>query len=581
MNHKIILNYPPVSSVWHLPVGIAHLAAVLQQDGHGVLQRYGHIAGLEYALFEQDASVQSALTAVRNPQSNILELYDARMQFEHASRSIQTRDKFVVERNNVSYVSAYYDGTVEQALAAVADRESSIWYNYFLNVELPLVAEFQPDVYGISVSDERQFVQGCILASLIKDAYPNILVVIGGNFWGRVTGAFQHPEFAKFFNFCDAIVYREGFQPLQELVATLRPQLASGTAWRDGDRVVINSATSTPTVFEELPTPIYDGGARQWSPDTVLPLYTMSNCPMACTFCAIAAGSDTFLQTPRAMSPARIAWHMAQTGATRFDVTDETFAIRRQLALGEELRKIGYPATWQCYLTVTSELANLDTCRKLYEAGCRAVQLGLETLSPETLVREHKGWNKPGTYGTILKNLRDAGIQTHVFLILGLPGEPLNWALKWTAFIEQYGHDMLTIKPGRYRIARQSPEEIQKSHNEWLEWLPDERPLHLNRDFRYRTLSTQRINGVRELLEQACRRHWAYGVTSTLPWWANRGRYTWEEMELMAPLLPTEPDVSHLKVAMAKAKSIIKDELGQDVQLASFDDLPRLLQTTL
>lgn len=578
---KVILNYPPVSSVWHLPVGVAQLAAVLQQDGHEVLQRYSHITGLDHVLLAQDPSVQSALSAVRNPHSNILELYDARRKFEQVSRSVSTPDQFSVERNNVSYVSVYYDGTIERALAAVADRESTMWYNYFLHVELPLVTDFQPDVYGISVSDERQFVQGCILASLVKDFFPNILVVLGGNFWGRVTRVFSHPKFTEFFKLCDCIVYKEGFQPLQSLVATLQPELACGTAWRDGDRVVLNPVTPTPTVFETLPTPVFDGGAQQWSPDTVLPLYTMSNCPMACGFCAIAAGSDTFLQRPRAMSPARIAWHMAQTGASRFDITDEIFSIQRQLALGEELRKIGHAATWQCYLTVTPELTNPDTCQKLYEAGCRAVQVGLETLSPDTLVREHKRWNKPEVYGKILHNLRDAGIQIHAFLIIGLPGEPLHWGMKWIAFLEQYGEDILTIKASRYRVTRQSPDETQNAHFKWVEMSTDIRPLHLNHGFRYRELSMQQVNAVRTLLEQACRRHWAYGVTSTLPWWANRGRFSWQELQRMAMLIPPDVDVSHLRLSLVKAQSIIKDELGQDVRLDSFSDLCRFARTTL
>lgn len=579
---KIVLSYPPVSSVWHLPAGISQLTSVLRGEGHDVVQRYGHILGLEYVLKEHGGTdVDRVLAAVRNPHSDINALYNARTTFERVSRGIATQDKFEVARNNASFVSSYYDGSIERALEAVKNREQHLWYDYFTKVELPLVRDFKPDLYGISIADERQFIQGLVLASLVKDEFPGCLVVLGGNFWSRVTHAFQLPEFARFFNHCDAIVYREGFQPLQQLAATLNSAHASGVVWRKNGEVVVNPATQSPTDFEILPTPNFDGGATQWSPDFVPSLYTMSNCPMDCGFCAIGAGSDSFLGKPRSMSPRRMAEHMVALGATRFEIFDELFPIPRQIALGKELKRIGLPATWDCYLTVTNDLMRPETCEKLYEAGCRNVQLGLETLSPDTLSREHKKWNTPKNYGAILANLKAAGIQTHVFLLVGIPGEPLHWGLKWLPFLEQYGGSILTIKSGRYRLTRHSPEETSGTHSQLIEVMPDTKPLHLNRDFRYRAISRKKVEAVRDILEQACRKHWAYGVTSTIPWWVNRGRYTWDDLKQMAQALPPESDVQHLDNAIVKASAIIKEELKQEVSFNNFDDVAAYTRTLL
>lgn len=581
-SRKVILNYPPVSSVWHLPAGVAQLAAVLRSDGHEVVQRYGHILGLEYVLKERGgADVGRALAAVRNPQSDINALYDARTTFERVSRhSIATRDKFEVARNNVSYVSCYYDGSVERAWDAVRHRERHLWYNYFTKVELPIARDFKPDLYGISVADERQFIQGLILASLVKDEFPGCLVVLGGNFWTRVIPV-HNREFSRFFGpCCDAIVYKEGFRPIREIARTLKPWTASGTVWMDPLRGrVANPPTEEAVSFETLTTPVFDGGARQWAPDFVPSLYTMSNCPMACGFCAIAAGSDTYLAKPRSMTPRRIAEHMANLGATRFEIFDETFPISRQLALGKELKRIGLQATWNCYLTVTDNLVKPETCEKLYEAGCRSVQLGLETLSPDTLLRERKRWNTPKNYGAILANLKTAGIQTHVFLLVGLPGEPLHLGLKWLPFLEQYGDSILTIKSGRYRLTRHSPEERGEIHNQLIEVMPNTKPLHLNRDFRYRDISRKKVEAMRDILEQACRSHWAYAVTSTIPWWVNRGRYSWEELRQMAALLPPEQPVAHLARAIARINSVLQDELGTNTKVRTFEELVALSRT--
>jgi hypothetical protein len=416
---------------------------------------------------------------------------------------------------------------------------------------------------------------------MVKNGSPQTLVVIGGNFWARVLSAYGHPAFPQFFDYCDAIVCREGFQPFFELAETLDPAHASGTAWRRNGEVVMNPPTNAPTDFETLPTPAFDGGAQQWCPDTVYSLYTMSNCPMGCGFCSIASGSDTFLEKPRVMSPRRVAEHMAKLGTSRFDIFDEYFTLPRQLAVGEELKKIGYRATWGSYITITKQLAEPKVCEALYEAVCRNVQLGLETLSPETLLREFKQWNPPEHYPQILANLKKAGIQTHAFVLVGLPGEPLYWGLKWIPFFERYGDDILTLKSGRYRLTCHSPEEMFGTHSQYIDVGPNEKPLHLNRDFKYLNGSRKGVEAVRDILEQACRLHWGYEVTSTLPWWVNRGRFTFEELRAMAAKLPPSPTVPKLDKAIARTRGIIRDELGKDTKISNWDDLVKFSHTLL
>ncbi len=582
-NRRIILNYPPPSSVWHLPLGVAQLAPLLQARGHGVLQRYGHIAGVEYVLRTQGGPpIERSLHVIRDPPSSISDLHAARMHFEQVSSSIPTNDVFVVERNNVRYTSKDSDGSVAGVLRAIKARESNIWYPYFKEVELPIAMEFRLDIYGISISDEKQFIPCWILASMVKETLPNTLVVLGGNLWPRIKGAYHLPEFAELFDYCDAIIVREGYRPIVELAETLRPSDTSGTVWRDSATIVhINPSTPSPTILEQLPTPVFDGGARQWSPDAVYPLQTMSNCPMHCGFCAISAASDTYLERPRMVSLQRVARHMIALGTHRFDIVDETFLIQRQLTLGTELKRLGYPATWHCYLTITNDLLDQGLCHRLYDAGLRGVQLGLESLSPDTLSRENKTWNTPGNYGRILQNLRAAGIQTHVFIIIGIPGEPLHHGLRWLPFLEQYGDAILTIKAGRYRLTNRSPEEFNNTHSDRIVVEEtDPAPLHLNRKFRYcdGTISRKRVEAMRDLLEQACRHHWAYGVTSTVPWWINRGRYTWEELRHMAARIPAQQELD-LRKSLPKIRGIIRDELRRDVELDSFEDVLNFSRT--
>jgi hypothetical protein len=581
----VILSYPPASSIWHLPMGVGYLGGILQRDGHHVVQEYGYIKAVEHLLRRHGGvGVERHLRTMRDPEASVLDRYDARMSFEESSRNLGTIETFVVERNNIRCDSKHFKGGIDELSWVLEHRTEHVFFDYLANVEVPRAASLRPDIYGISVADERQLVSACILASLVKEAMPSTLVVLGGNYWARVVDAYRDPRFARLFDHWDGIVYAEGYQPISELAAGTALSATAGMVWRDGDVVRINPRSVTAMSYEDLPTPVFADDARQWSPDFVPPLYTMSNCPMRCSFCSIAAGSDSFLTRPRVMSPERVADHMMALGARRFDFVDEFFTISRQLALGQELDRRGYKASWQCYLTISDKLLDPDVCAALASAGCSGVQLGLESLDLDILQQEAKSWNHPKNYGRILKNLYDAGIQTHVFIIVGVPNEPINQSMRWLAFLEEYGEYILTIKSGRYRLTRRAPDEgrahlgelygIQASQS-------DDLLLNLNRDqFTYTTrgLSRKRVEAVRDLLEEACRRHWAYQVTSTIPWWTNRGRLTLGELHTAADLLaastPAEPSIppSHMKRALAKTSSAVREELGQPASFDSYED---------
>ena len=590
---RVFIDNVQLSSDWHYPLGTSWLTAELRAKGHDVLQRYSHILAVEHVLRTYGGqAAEDALKVFRDPTRTIQDLYNARITLNRVSEAIPDYDRFVVGRNNV-YPVPGYDGTIEALLERVRTPERSVWYSYFREVEIPLITEYRPNICAFSISDERQLPAGFMIAGMVKKALPETLVVLGGNFFARMKHTFKLPAFAQLFDFCDAIVHSEGFQPLVALAETLDPSTTPGVVWRKKNRVIVKRKPKHPTSFEDLPTPHFDGGATPWCPDRVFPLYTMSRCPHECSYCSIYMGTDDNKKRGkgekmqiRFMSPKRIAEHMAALAPSggRFDFVDETFSVARQLALGAYLRKINHEAEWQCYTTITSDMLDPELCKKLHEAGCRAVQLGLESLSKKTLVQENKKWNAPAHYPVILRNLRDAGIQVHVFIMVGIPGENVCDTLRWLPFIKDHGAPLMTLQASRYRLAREAPEEWdKKKRSPLIEMLPDTKPLRLNRDFKYKNeggRSKQKdVEAALTLLDEARRRHHLYPLGSTLPWWANRGRHTRSELEAMAEMLPQELEVAHLADALKRAGSIVEAEIGRKVRFGNFDEAVDFFRT--
>lgn len=585
----IWLTDPPVASPWHTRAGTAIVTAYLQTRGHEVVLHSGYLEGLEHVLREQSPDeIDWALNAIRDERSDIKTLWMARQILERVSLAVPNEDKFMVRRNNVHYISKFYDGTVEMALQAIRERESNMWFRYMTQVVVPHATRAKPHICGISVGDERQFIQAIILASLLKEALPSALIVLGGNFWSRVTGVFELPVFGKLFDrCCHALVYAEGFKPLEEMAATLRPETASGTVYRKGNQLIVNPRTEEPVDFDLLPTPVFDRSVRQWSPHFVPGLYTISNCWHKCKYCSIAAGSDTYLQRPRFMKEETVARHMMALGATHFEFFDETLHTPRQVKIGAILRANGYIADWNCYSLSSDEFLKKEVCEAVAKAGCGSIQIGLESMVPEALYAQRKPWNHPRNYQAITDNLAEFGTLVHIFIQLGLAEEKLTDGLRWLPFLAD-NKSVVSVKSGRNRHTKESPEEREARAFEGgdqagrlIKVMPDTKPLKLNRDFVYQRdgISGKGVNALRILLDEADRRREINRVTATRPWYPNRLGYSPQELWAMAKDLPPEPETLYLDQAVRKTVGIIERELGQKVQLASYDDVVEFART--
>jgi radical SAM superfamily enzyme YgiQ (UPF0313 family) len=334
-------------------------------------------------------------------------------------------------------------GVDSQSLAdlirVTADRDANLFAEYWETDVLPRLERRRPDLIGITITNRQQVIPGLTLARQLRER--GHFVVLGGTVYTKF--AQQLARLPAFFEyFADGVVVYEGDTSILELTH----QLHGG---RDFSKVPNYLYLSdggvrfTRTHVEDanaLPTPDFSGlPLHQYlAPEPVLPILFGKGCYFnQCKFCDIPYINHIAKKSYRIRSPERVAHDLIDLnrrfGCRHFEFTDEALVPRLLGDLADVLEPyhdhgfcfVGY-ARLQPLLTPT-------VCGKLARMGMKKLFFGLESGAQETLDHMQKGI-RISDVPVVLKNCRDAGINFHVFSIVGFPEESEESARKTFQF---------------------------------------------------------------------------------------------------------------------------------------------------
>lgn len=630
-----VLVFPPSYYPWFVAPGLSHLTAWLRSRGWQVVQRDANIPAIEHVLrpealaragapAELVSGIGPALATMRDWQAHhALEPYLAAKQvIEQASLVIDAAvpDTFRIFRNTLQYISAHDARRRAGVMAAVRDRETHLFHDYYRDVEVPAIRALQPRLVGLSVNDHHQLIPSMVLASMLREALPDAHITIGGNLIARLKTSLEadEPETAALYSVVDSFIHHEGEQPLDQLLQELvHGRVANRPVPQvirfDGARPV-SGPPSVPIALDRLPRPDPEAYAP-WTPEPVTALNIYRGCYYSgiCSFCDINEGYDSVTHETQPDGAVKVkfrkrlrpiemvaedlaVWH-GETGRTRFSFTDEWFRVSEMLELGEHLARRGLSDIhWEAYARFERAYLEPDTCVQIREAGGRFLQFGLESIAPATLKAMKKG-NTPDEYARSLANTTAAGIWNHVFFIVGYPGEPIHHVLPLFRFLTEKGRDVLTVKPTRFQLARRAP--LIHTPPEGIEVVPEEAwDFFINIPFQYtqswwckrcRTelaedamvmkqgrpkcaacnswaerwapLSRKAVDGIYTLSEVLCERHWSHPATSLFPYVA-RLFLSEAQMTDFAARLPrlSTVDASAIDQALIKVRGALARE---------------------
>lgn len=450
----VLLVHPPLALPSGPPPGPPALAGALAAAGHRVTIVDASMEALDWlverAADRPDAGSQvrrlpRAWDALRRPTTYMTQArHDGALYTAGHGLNAVARALGPYRLSLTDYVDLRRDPFVsDDLLGAAAAPEDHLFGGYVRERLLPRIANLHPapDLIGVSLNYRQQALPALALAGALRQAFPGVPLLAGG---GLVTAWANGPgPTERLLDVFDALVAGDG---APALVAWLdgaaqrdgapglwtRAPAADGFARSDPERHGGGSLADAP-VFDGLPLDRYA------SPSRILAIASSRGCYWRrCAFCpeSLRTG-EGFAALPGAALLERLTALSARYGARHVHLTDSAIspATLRGLAeagLGRDAPD-GVPA-WYGFARFEPLLLEPDVCRGLYRAGCRALQLGLESGSQRLLDLIGKGIRLEAA-ARALSTLHDAGIATFVYVLVGLPSETLADAAATHAFL--------------------------------------------------------------------------------------------------------------------------------------------------
>jgi hypothetical protein len=332
------------------------------------------------------------------------------------------------------------------SIAVTANREANLFADYWENQIFPTLDADRPDVIGISITNGQQILPGLMLARALRER--GHFVVIGGTVYTKFAEELaSRPAF--FDHFADGVVVYEGERAFQVLLEQLQGgrdlYKVPNFLFKDGNRIA-----STPLHVEDvnaLPTPDFAGLPLHayLAPTPVLPILTGKGCYFnRCKFCDIPYINHISRKAYRIRRPELVVEDV-RTLAQRFDcrhfvITDEALSPKRLMQLADAFAS--YPDEQYAFTGYARLEAGFtpEVCQRLARMGMKKLFFGLESASQRTIDHMDKG-TLVSLAPQILRNCRQAGINFHLFSIIGFPEE--DEASAWETF--QFFVDNRTI----------------------------------------------------------------------------------------------------------------------------------------
>lgn len=483
----LLLLNPPAAKAGEPPLGLAVLLASLRRAGLHVEAIDANLDAYRYLLAEErlrqaaGATPPTALQRALNHTSRSLEFlcspaaarnlprYQTAVHHLNRALTVYAGESGVERLTLGDYTHQGVSEFVPEDLERVLRGDvGTLFDDYFHTQLLPQILTRSPKLVAISVNYRHQVLPAFALAGLLRRQGPELTLVGGGGMFTSWSAVLQERDLR--------------FSAFSHLV--FGPGEASLAALAEG-RALSEYFLEDPSLVGFDPDFNFVSPAAYLSPVPILPISASRGCYWRrCLFCPEAT-SPTH---PYAVGPpgtfVDLLLSLSERYAVRhFHLTDNAVPIPVLRELTSRQRDMAGIA-WHGFVRFERELLDSEFVFALAASGCRMLQLGLESGSQRVLDRLQKG-TRLDEVAQMLENLRQAGIATYIYIMLGTPGETLADAELTRDFLETHAGAINFLNLAIMNLPRESrllddPAETDIAASAPLS---DEAPLGLYRSF--------------------------------------------------------------------------------------------------
>ncbi|MDA3811616.1 MAG: radical SAM protein [Spirochaetaceae bacterium] len=416
----MILFHPPQVRNCEPPVALAHLAGALQAAGEPVCIVDGALEAFHWLSYQRpgDPSDLQAKRVRRNRDSIV-----------NLQNSIHSRDKYIKAISDIKLLVStsfpvmesgirispvdYQDPQLSplkssDLIKSRNNPEQNLFYPWFSERLKGIFENKEHKHIGISIGYLSQALTGLAICGWIKKEYPQIRVQLGGSL---INSWLRGPSDMTFlFEMADNISRGKGEEDM---------------VWFAGREF---KGSGKPEFFD-----LYDRTAENdyITPRRILPYSASTGCSwQRCTFC-----SETWEKNPYCEKSAKtVTGHLTQLSEQYKPALIHLCDSEINPALLQALLYHPPGPDWYGFSRFLREMTDIKYCRDLYKSGCRMLCLGLESGDQEILNKLKKGILLERV-SPILRNLRESGILTYIYIMFGTPSENKDAAYRTKDFI--------------------------------------------------------------------------------------------------------------------------------------------------
>ena len=351
------------------------------------------------------------------------------------------------------------------AVGEAPKNRTGYYKGYLVGLDLKeMVEKINPNskCVGISVIFTHEWPAVVKLISLIKEKFPNMPIILGGEHISAM------PEFSLITSNADYIVMGEGEETIIELIKAIKNretfQKIEGIGYNINNQVVINNRRNRRQSIDKISYPDWDsfnvkgyyenrfvGG--MYSDNLTIPILATRGCPYQCTYCS-APNMWLPLWIPRdpILVVDEIEYYVKKFGAGNFPFQDLTAIIKRDWikAFCEELIKRELNINWQLPSGTRSEAIDSEIAFLIKKSGMISMAYAPESGSEETRKYIKKKMKTDRLFDSI-DAAAQADLNVAVFLVIGFPHDLPKHLEENKNFVERLAkHGVTDLSVGFY-----------------------------------------------------------------------------------------------------------------------------------